>query len=218
MRVKWARNNGSPSSSKPYKVLEPLPVWGGITEDDSLVRILSHCHGNNSCDQSALVRVDSGPPISPGILLQVNVGWTDAEERNCVVPPPPFETTTTGLWNNFTTNKETRRRDTFFAVSALWIEGNLSGLPLCDTKTLPMSSSPPPHLLAFCLFSHLFLLPPSLPSHPPNPPPCCHRPVLSWMLLCKPLLVERFFCPMLVMHTCKKLLTPPPLLPCKKIL
>lgn len=85
MRVKWARNNESPSSSKPYQVLEPLPVWGGITEDDSLVRILSHCHGNNSCDQSALVRVDSGPPISPGILLQVNVGWTDAEERNC--PP-----------------------------------------------------------------------------------------------------------------------------------
>lgn len=66
-----------PSPSKPYQVLELLPVWEGTTEDDRLVHFLSYCHGNNSCDQSALARADSGRP--GGRLPRVNVGWTDAE-------------------------------------------------------------------------------------------------------------------------------------------
>lgn len=64
----------APSSSKPYQVLELRPVWGGITENDRLVHFLSYCHGNNSCDQSALARADSGRRSPPGMLLRVNVG------------------------------------------------------------------------------------------------------------------------------------------------
>lgn len=61
IRVKWAKNNEPPTPSKPYQVLELLPVWEETTEDDRLAHFLSYCHGN-SCDQSALARADSGRP------------------------------------------------------------------------------------------------------------------------------------------------------------
>lgn len=43
--------------------------------------------------------------------------------------------------------KEEETHEAFFAVSALWIEGNPSGLPLCDTKNLAHVDPS----LAFCL-------------------------------------------------------------------
>lgn len=165
IRVKCAKKSETPSPSKPYQVLELLPVWEGITEDD--VHFLFYCHGNNSCDQSALARAGSGrrslspPPLPPGCFCELTLaGLTPKKyQRNC-----PRWTAKTGLWNitvlyfNTTTDK-TRRKQAFFAVSALWMEGNLSGLPLCDTKNSPtsiplslsvspsssISSSPPVH-------------------------------------------------------------------------
>lgn len=191
----------APSSSKPYQVLELRPVWGGITENDRLVHFLSYCHGNNSCDQSALARADSGRRSPPGCFCELMLETVPAKRQRLASETTRYTSRRTKRGGN------TGKQDAFFAVSALWIEGNLSGLPLCDTKTLPMSTPS----LAFCLSSHLFILPPipsSSPQTPPPPttppPPCCHSPVLSWMLLCKPSLVERFFCPMLVMHMCKK--------------
>lgn len=143
----------APSSSKPYLVHELLPVWGGITEDDRLVHFLSHCHGNNSCNQSA----PSGRRSLLGMLLRVNVVAGLTPRRN-----PPLKRC---AWAR--TEEETR--DTFFAVSALWIEGNRSSPVLTPHLFCPSLSSP---LLPF-------ILPPS-PSTP-------HRPVLLWMLLCKTL-------------------------------
>lgn len=111
----------------------------------------------------------------PGMLLWVNVGWTDAEEIS--KEPPPCRTAETGLGNATVTHhhgdkqEEETTQAAFFAVSALWIEGNLSGLPLCDTKTLPtsiplqLSVSPPSSISS----SLLFILP-LVPSCSPRPP------------------------------------------------
>lgn len=161
----------APSSSKPYLVHELLPVWGGITEDDRLVHVLSHCHGNNSCNQSA----PSGRRSLPGMLLRVNVVAGLTPRRN-----PPLKRC---AWAR--TEEETR--DAFFAVSALWIEGNRSSPVL----TPPTSSVPP--------WAHPCSLSSSRPP-PPRPTDLCFCECYS----VKPSLVERFFCPMLVMHMCKK--------------
>lgn len=139
-----------PSPSKPYQVLELLPVWEGTTEDDRLVHFLSYCHGNNSCDQSALARADSGRPGGEGFRELMLAGLTPKRsQRNYPrwvaktglwAQPLYFTTTTKGKKKeekkkNTKKNKQTKQQEAFFAVSALWIEGNLSGLPLCDTET-----------------------------------------------------------------------------------
>ena len=79
-----------------------------------------------------------------GMLLRVNVGWTYAEEIAKKLSPlsgkdwplrrnrytsPQRQTEQKKKKNN------KKQQEAFFAVSALWIEGNLSGLPLRDTET-----------------------------------------------------------------------------------
>lgn len=131
----------APSSSKPYLVHELLPVWGGITEDDRLVHFLSHCHGNNSCNQSA----PSGCRSLPGMLLRVNVVAGLTLRRN-----PPLKRC---AWAR--TEEETR--EAFFAVSALWIEGNRSSPVLT-----------PPPLLSLLELTLAPFHPPALPLHAPQ--------------------------------------------------
>lgn len=161
-KKEWA-----PSSSKPYQVHELLPVWGGITEDDRLVHFLSHCHGNNSCNQSA----PSGRRSLPGMLLRVNVCCrTDGEEKT--VPETMCFSTDRG--------------------------GNARRILCCQcivdrrkpllARVDPPTSSVPPHWAHPCSRSS---------SRPTN---LCFCECYS----VKPLLVERFFCLMLVMHMCKK--------------
>lgn len=216
-----------PSPSKPYQVLELLPVWEGTTEDDRLVHFLSYCHGNNSCDQSALARADSGRPGGEGFRELMLAGLTPKRsQRNC-----PRWVAKTGLWDATVilhhndkrekkrgekkkhkkkqTNKTTgsilccqcivdRRKSV--RTATLW-HRNLAHVDPLSRFVSPLElylTLPPVHPP---LLSH----PPAPPPSPQIPPPCRHRPVLfRERYSVKPSLVERFFCPMLVMHMCKK--------------
>lgn len=149
----------SPSpSSKPYQVHELLPVWGGITEDDGLVRILSHCHGNNSCNQSAR----SGCRSLAGMLLPVNVVAGLTARRT--LPPKHCASART------------------------------------EEKTRDMGRNRVDPSSAFSVPPWAPSLPPVHP-HLPTPPQTC---AFCECYSVKPSSVERFFCPMLVIHVCKK--------------
>lgn len=171
MGVKWARNNESPSSSKPYQVLELLPVWEGITEDDRLAHFLSYCHGNNSCDQSALAPAGrQRPPIPLGCFSKLMLaGLTPNKNLKETVPGKQqrLASETRHVLHHSEKQKEEETQDAFFAVSASWIERSPSGLPLCDKNLARVD--PPSRSLSLYL-----LLPPVLPvlqspDHPPAP-------------------------------------------------
>ena len=140
-----------PSSSKPYQVLELLLV----SRRGQLRRWTS---------SSLLLLLPRQLKLRP-IGFRTSRQWT----------PPcshPHSLLQGGRFSElqpwcFGRDWESRKHvDAFFAVSALWIEGNLSGLPLCDTQR-NLAPPPPPHAPSS------FLSPLRALSHPPScsPPP-----------------------------------------------
>lgn len=141
IRVKCAKNNETPSPSKPYQVLELLPVlrrdnWRWQTR--SLPPLLPR--------QQQLRPISSRtsrqwPPIPPGRFCELMLAGLTPKKSQRNRPPAEWLTDWPLKHNSYTSiQKEEKTQEAFFAVSALWIEGNLSGLPLCDTKTSPTST------------------------------------------------------------------------------
>ncbi|MEQ2237974.1 hypothetical protein ILYODFUR_028644 [Ilyodon furcidens] len=119
-------------------------------------------------------------PASPlGCICELMfAGLTMAKKKEKKTSLPSSEEDGPQRQNCYTSRQcRTARAEkkTFFAVSALWIEGNLSRLSLCNAKTLPMltQASTVSSSRLFCPLTSK----PNTPNPPPStyiPMPCCH--------------------------------------------